>query len=214
MSLPYVRLKLIQGGAPLACGPAAVAGGARVEGPRSDASRDHGSRSGYVERLFAEHRSGLQQYLTRVLASSEDAEEVVQETCIRLLKAPRLEPLEGNAARRFVFKIALNLARDRFRQRKARSHEEHVSLDLAELAGDGESPDEIVDWNAGLHVVRQVLFDLPPRHRRVFLLHVTESMSYRAIAKHLDISTKTVERDLAMVLELCQGRLRTLGSSR
>src|SRR5690606_18403424 len=51
--------------------------------------------------------------------------------------------------------------------------------------------------------------DLPPRYRRVFLLHVTENMSYRAISRCLDVSTKAVERDIAMVLELCQSRLRT-----
>ena len=56
---------------------------------------------------------------------------------------------------------------------------------------------------------KQVLLDLPPRHRQVFLLHVTQNMSYRNIAKHLNVSAKTVERDIAMVLELCQGRLRT-----
>jgi RNA polymerase sigma-70 factor (ECF subfamily) len=59
-------------------------------------------------------------------------------------------------------------------------------------------------------VLKQALLDLPPRHRQVFLLHVTENMSYRTIAKHLGVSTKTVERDLAMVLELCQSRLRTM----
>ena len=46
----------------------------------------------------------------------------------------------------------------------------------------------------------------------MFLLHVTENMSYRTIAKHLGVSTKTIERDLAMVLELCQSRLRTMDS--
>ena len=59
-------------------------------------------------------------------------------------------------------------------------------------------------------MLRQALLDLPPRHRRVFLLHVTQNMSYRAIARSLQVSTKTVQRDLAMVLELCQSRLRTM----
>jgi RNA polymerase sigma-70 factor (ECF subfamily) len=135
---------------------------------------------------------------------------VVQETWIRLLKIQHLERLEGDAERRFVFKIALNLARDRFRQRKSRAHDSHVPYDLLDLIGEDESPEEIIDWNAGIQVLRQALLDLPPRHRRVFLLHVTQNMSYRAIARSLQVSTKTVQRDLAMVLELCQSRLRTM----
>jgi RNA polymerase sigma factor CnrH len=166
------------------------------------------SRSAVVERLFSDHRVALLQYLTRLLSSSEDAEEVLQETYLRLLRVEHLEHLDDQV-RRFLFKIATNLARDRFRQRKSRSYAGHISYELVELVGNDDSPDEIIDWDAGMHVIKQVLLDLPPRHRQVFLLHVTQNMSYRTIARHLDVSTKTVERDIAMVLELCQGRLRT-----
>ena len=169
------------------------------------------ARSDVVERLFTAHRTALLQYLTRLLHSSEDAEEIVQETYIRVLKLEDLSHLDSEV-RRFLFRIATNLARDRFRQRKARAHDAHVPFDMLELEGSSEAPEEIVDWDAGMIVLKQALLDLPPRHRQVFLLHVTENMSYRTIAKHLGVSTKTVERDLAMVLELCQSRLRTMES--
>jgi RNA polymerase sigma factor (sigma-70 family) len=165
------------------------------------------SRAEIVERLFTAHRGALLAYLKRLLASAEDAEEIVQETYIRLLKFEDIEQLD-HQVRRFLFRIATNLARDRFRQRKARAHDAHLSYDSLEIEATEESPDEIADWDAGMEVLRQALLDLPPRHRQVFLLHVTENMSYRTIAKHLGVSTKTVERDLAMVLELCQSRLR------
>lgn len=169
------------------------------------------ARSDVVERLFTAHRTALLQYLTRLLHSAEDAEEIVQETYIRVLKLDDLSHLDSEV-RRFLFRIATNLARDRFRQRKARAHDAHVPFDMLELEGSSEAPEEIVDWDAGMVVLKQALLDLPPRHRQVFLLHVTENMSYRTIAKHLGVSTKTVERDLAMVLELCQSRLRTMES--
>ena len=169
------------------------------------------ARSDVVERLFTAHRTALLQYLTRLLHSAEDAEEIVQETYIRVLKLDDLSHLDSEV-RRSLFRIATNLARDRFRQRKARAHDAHVPFDMLELEGSSEAPEEIVDWDAGMVVLKQALLDLPPRHRQVFLLHVTENMSYRTIAKHLGVSTKTVERDLAMVLELCQSRLRTMES--
>jgi RNA polymerase sigma factor CnrH len=178
--------------------------GAAAGGPEPAMS----ARSELVERLFTAHRAALLQYLTRLLGSGEDAEEIVQETYIRVLKLDDVSQLDSEV-RRFLFRIATNLARDRFRQRKARAHDAHVPYDLVELEGHGEAPEEIVDWDTGMAVLKQALLDLPPRHRQVFLLHVTENMSYRTIAKHLGVSTKTVERDLAMVLELCQSRLRT-----
>jgi RNA polymerase sigma factor (sigma-70 family) len=165
------------------------------------------ARAALVEQLFTAHRAALLQYLRRLMSSSEDAEEIVQETYIRLLKLEDIEHLDSQV-RRFLFRIATNLARDRFRQRKARAHDAHLSYELVDLEANEESPDEIADWDAGMEVLKRALLDLPPRHRQVFLLHVTENMSYRTIAKHLGVSTKTVERDLAMVLELCQSRLR------
>src|SRR6185436_7072120 len=210
MAGSYVNLRLVPNSG-------AARGAEPSMSDRSSRSRSegeewtHDARSRLVEELFAAHRTALLQYLTRLLHSSEDAEEIVQETYIRLLKLDDLSHLDSEV-RRFLFRIATNLARDRFRQRKARAHDAHVPYDLLELEGSSEGPEEIVDWDAGMVVLRQALLDLPPRHRQVFLLHVTENMSYRTIAKHLGVSTKTVERDLAMVLELCQSRLRTMES--
>jgi RNA polymerase sigma factor (sigma-70 family) len=210
MAGSYVNLRLVPNSG-------AARGAEPSMSDRSSRSRSegeewtHDARSRLVEELFAAHRTALLQYLTRLLHSSEDAEEIVQETYIRLLKLDDLSHLDSEV-RRFLFRIATNLARDRFRQRKARAHDAHVPYDLLELEGSSEAPEEIVDWDAGMVVLKQALLDLPPRHRQVFLLHVTENMSYRTIAKHLGVSTKTVERDLAMVLELCQSRLRTMES--
>lgn len=206
MSVPYVKLKLVHGRSTAVPEP-------RQATPRESHTADQNAgqtaRAALVQQLFADHRAALLRYLTRLLSSSEDAEELVQETYIRLLKVEHLDQLDDQV-RRFLFKIATNLARDRFRQRKAHSFSSHVPCEMDELMGEEASPDEIADWDAGMQVIKQVLLDLPPRYRQVFLLHVTENMSYRAIAQRLGVSTKTVERDIAMVLELCQGRLRTL----
>jgi RNA polymerase sigma factor (sigma-70 family) len=103
-------------------------------------------------------------------------------------------------------------ARSRLVEELFAAHRTALLQYLTRLLHSSEAPEEIVDWDAGMVVLKQALLDLPPRHRQVFLLHVTENMSYRTIAKHLGVSTKTVERDLAMVLELCQSRLRTMES--
>ena len=47
---------------------------------------------------FAEHRSALLAYLVRVLSSREDAEEIVQETYIKLMSAPLFSRLTGRPA--------------------------------------------------------------------------------------------------------------------
>lgn len=206
MSTSVPRVIELRGRKPVApAGDAAIAVAANVQPDAISAA---------VGRLFAEHRVALHKYLARMLYSGDEAEEVAQEAYVRLLRAQNQALLsDPEAARRYLFTVATNLARDRFRQRKAHFRDAHVPVELDELAGIQEAAEDIIDWNAGVLVIKQVLLDLPPRHRQVFLLHVMQGMSYRAIAVQLDVSAKTVERDIALVLELCQSRLRTTSPS-
>jgi DNA-directed RNA polymerase specialized sigma24 family protein len=43
---------------------------------------------------------------------------------------------------------------------------------------------------------------LSARHQSVLMLHMAETLSYRAIAVRLGVSTKTIERDMAVVKSL------------
>jgi RNA polymerase sigma factor (sigma-70 family) len=65
------------------------------------------------------HRASLLKYVNRILNSAEDAEDVVQETCVRLMRVRDLWRGEREV-RAFLFKIATNLARDELRRRRAR----------------------------------------------------------------------------------------------
>jgi RNA polymerase sigma-70 factor (ECF subfamily) len=109
--------------------------------------------------------------------------------------------------RAFLFKIATNLALDELRRRKSSRQSMHLPCDSLELAGEGLQPDEVVDCGITTAVISRALSSLPPRHRTVFHLHVEAEMSYRAIARRLGISTKTVERDISGARALCQERL-------
>ncbi len=152
------------------------------------------------------HRASLLKYVNRILNSAEDAEDVVQETCVRLMRVRDLWRGEREV-RAFLFKIATNLARDELRRRRARCHGMHLPHETLDLVAEELQPDEIVDRCIALEVISNALSSLPPRYRQVFSLHVDEEMSYRAIARQLGISTKTVERDMNGAHELCQDRL-------
>jgi RNA polymerase sigma-70 factor (ECF subfamily) len=163
----------------------------------------------HVERLvqlIARHRGAVLAHVRRILGSTEDAEDVVQDTCIRLLRVKDLWRGERQV-RALLFKIATNLAIDELRRRRSCHHSMHVSTELLELQGEGLQPDEIVDRQVAGVVISGALRSLPLRHREVFQLHVDADMSYRAIARHLGVSTKTVERDISGVRALCQDRL-------
>jgi RNA polymerase sigma factor (sigma-70 family) len=126
-----------------------------------------------VRRLFERHRQMLLAYLIGLLGRRAAAEDVLQETYARLLKAEHLDRDE-NRARSYAFKIATNLAYDTYRQRmRFRSDASLVDEQTAEVEN---SPESIFGFEQSLEVIGEVLLGLKPRCRQVFLLRVSEGL--------------------------------------
>lgn len=162
-------------------------------------------RAAYVGELFERFRGPLRIYLSGLLAGHPDAEDVLQESYARLLDAADLDRSPARA-RAYLFRIATNLALDRFRRRRTRGTEEPI--ETAGLASAEPTPDEIVSLDQGLTIIRQTLTEIDPRCRQVFLLRAREELSYEDIAQRLRVSKSTVERAMRQTLEICQRRLR------
>jgi RNA polymerase sigma-70 factor (ECF subfamily) len=163
--------------------------------------------------LIEQHRGALLKHVKRILGCSEDAEDVVQDTCVRLMRARDFWRGE-HQVRGFLFKIATNLARDELRRRRSSSASSHFPHDSVELPGDGPQPDELVERHSTVQAIAHALSTLPPRYREVFNLHIECDLSYRAISKRLGISTKTVERDMSGAREYCLDRLAFMADRR
>lgn len=168
---------------------------------------DRGGRREFVDYLFEKYRSPLLRYITTLLSSRHDAEDILQETYIRIIGSSNVDCLEVRA-RSYLYTIATNLVRDRIRHEKVRANAERMALEEAERGTGSPRPDQTLQWNEGLQIVRRCLAELEPRCRRVFLLSLVENLTYREIAQVLDVSTKTVERDMQLAVQLCQTRLK------
>jgi RNA polymerase sigma-70 factor (ECF subfamily) len=160
-------------------------------------------RSEHVARLFERFRVPLLRYLTDLLTRREEAEDVVQETYVRLMQVERIE---NGRVRALIFKVATNLAYDRFRERRARGpHADDAAL--ADMESDEPAPERIVAFEQAVGIVKRTLLDLKPRCRQVFLLRTGWDLGYDEIAARLGISKRTVEREMQHALEVCQRRL-------
>lgn len=168
----------------------------------ADATENRISR---VDKLFERYRQPLLRYLTGLLSSPDDAEDTVQETYARLLQAKSLDSTESRV-RGYIFKVATNLAYDRFRERRSRGTQ--VTYEESELPDGGLEPDLIVDFGQCLEIIKRTLMEIRPRSRQVFLLRASEQLTYQEIATRLAISTRTVEREMRHAIDLCQRRLR------
>lgn len=162
-------------------------------------------RTELVTRVFVRFQRSLLRYLRDLLARREDAEDVAQETYVRLVRAGSIEQSELHI-RASMFRAATNLAYDRFRQRRVRGRQDDT--ELAELPDEAPQAERLVEMEQALRVVERTLLELPPRCRQVFLLRTSHEWSYEAIAERLGVSKRTVEREMQTALDACQRELR------
>ena len=163
------------------------------------------ARTELVTRVFVRFQRSLLKYLRDLLARREDAEDIAQETYVRLVRAGTAEQSEMHI-RASMFRAATNLAYDRFRQRRTRGRQDDAQL--AELPDEAPQAERVVEMEQALRVVERALLALPPRCRQVFLLRTAHEWSYEAIAEQLGISKRTVEREMQTALDACQRELR------
>jgi RNA polymerase sigma-70 factor (ECF subfamily) len=166
---------------------------------------DHNAKL-FLGTLFRKYRSSLFRYLRGLVPSSEDAAELVQESYARLLRQSSVSRLEV-VARTYLFQTATNLARDHFRRRLTRSLDSHCNIDDVAVADQARTPEEDLEWNQAIEIVKDGIKHLPPATRKVFLLSRFRNKSYPEIAAMLGMSTRTVERRMSEAMAALSERL-------
>lgn len=144
-----------------------------------------------LEEVAGTLRAPLQRYLRRFLGDDALAEDLLQETLIRISKG--LAAFEGRSSlKTWAFRIATHAAVDHLR--RSRRDLGLVELDETALAGEpGEELDErlVVDeMNACL---RAEIDRLPESHRAAILLHDLEGLSAAETAEVVGCSLATAK---------------------
>ncbi len=155
--------------------------------------------------LFHRHAAELAGFL-RVRKGAADAEDLVQDSFVRLLQASATEAPDNPRA--WLYRTGANLAADAYDHRQVR---ERVHVDWPEYADEvpdhPADPARHVEASQQLRHVWAALQRLPEPCRQAFLLNRLDGMSQRAIAAHLGIGEKTVERHILRALEACRRAL-------
>lgn len=165
-------------------------------------------------RWFAEevhpHAAQLRAYLRSSFPSVRDADDVVQESFLRVWRARAAQPIRS--AKAFLFQVARHLALDSVARRKC-SPVDSVG-NLADLPVIEEKADVIAAIAARERVsaVATALVALPPRCREVVMLRKLKGLSRGDVAAQLGISEKTVDEQLARGVRRLQQHLRSRGT--
>lgn len=159
-----------------------------------------------IQEIVRRHHSALIKFLRRRLSIADDAEDVAQETYIRMMRYEGSSELNSPSA--MLFRIAVNVANDHGRTTVARRASRHTAVQQAdELASDLPSAEREVLASQTLDLLLVTIDALPPKCKQVFLLSRASDMTYTEIAAHCGISVKMVEKHISRAIAACLAKV-------
>ena len=147
------------------------------------------------ERALLPHLDAAYNLARWLAGSPQDADDVVQEACLRALAF--FDGFHGEDGRAWLLTIVRNTCYDWLRKNRRNAQLGHPSEDLDWVADSAPDPEEEQLRNADRETVRQGLDALPADYREVLVLRELEGMSYKQIARVIDAPIGTVMSRLA-----------------
>jgi len=156
--------------------------------------------------VFITQRVSLLRTLERMVNNHSTAEDLLQETYLRVTRAlsertiDHLEP--------FVFQTARNLALDHLRARRihSRTMVDDVPQEVMHsVAAPSSSAEDAAHAEQLLERLNVSLGELSSRQQRIFILSRLHGHSYQEIADELSVSLSTVQKELKLIMSICIG---------
>ena len=153
---------------------------------------------GALSEILHRYESPLIGYLISILADRDTAEDIAQDTFLKLIKRPPLI-LSSGKLKPWLFRVAHNLARD-FQRKHGRTH-------IVEAVPDEADPTPTAPGSQ--HDTEVLLSQLSPEIREVVSLRIYADLSFKEISKQLGIPIGTATWRMKHGLESLRNHINT-----
>ena len=133
------------------------------------------------EEFYAITRSALRSYICRVTRNTNIADDILQESYIRLLSAPPMREMQRKS---YLYRVATNLIVDYWRAQRRRQHWWQRSMPPE------ESYDPGLDLIADMHYL---FAQISLQERMLLWLAYVEGATHREIAETLNLKEQSVK---------------------
>jgi len=173
---------------------------------------------GTFERMVRTFQDRIFSFAHRLSGNREDAEEIAQDAFVRAYRALRTYPADRIRAlslQAWLYRVALNVARNRFRGKRARV----VSLDARGDDGDEasraretpddprERPDSRFEEKESRAGIAALVAGLPERYRAALVLRYVEGLKLEEVATILEQPIGTAKSNVHRAVNLLRGAI-------
>jgi RNA polymerase sigma-70 factor (ECF subfamily) len=162
------------------------------------------------EQLVDRHQSALGGFFYRHLRDWQLAEDLTQETLLRV-HSTAWDYLPRGCFKGWMFRIARNLMIDSTRRRShdalvnaartQRSRHDDTESVLERLAGDFVLPEDKADQNEFAKIVGELLLKIPEEQRLTFMMHHFSGLSLPEVADAMEANLPTTKSRLRLARE-------------
>lgn len=169
-------------------------------------SFQQGDHSAY-EIIYDRYWALLYRHARKMLQNDEEAKDVVQEVFMMLWT--RLNTLGINQPlAAFLYAATRNKVLDHIKHSKVKA--KYAASLQQEMESQLQPPDSLVRERQLARQIESEIQFLPPKMREIFVMSRREYKSYKEISEQLQISDKTVKKQVSNALQILRVRLGTL----
>ena len=169
------------------------------------------------ETLIDRYSGNIYALLFRLTENAEEAADLTQDTFLRALRS--IKSFRGDSElKTWLFRIAINESRNRFRWWKRRKRELTISLDATigdsdtmlsdTLADHSVSPEETALSHEREYAIKVAMLEIPDVYREAIVLCDIEGLSYEETAAALGVGIGTVKSRISRGREELRRRLK------
>jgi RNA polymerase sigma factor (sigma-70 family) len=153
-----------------------------------------------IERLYTDHHSWVYYWLRKRLNQSDDAADLAQETFVRIVRHQKT--LRFDEPRALLTTIAKRILINWYhRQSIEKAYLETIAADADRY--DEITPERHLQVIEALSLIDSLLNKMSARQRQTFIMSQIEGLSQQEIAASLNVSVRTVMRDLTGAVSMC-----------
>jgi RNA polymerase sigma-70 factor (ECF subfamily) len=164
--------------------------------------------------LVIKYQYKITQLINRYVKDPDEAMDVAQESFIKAYRA--LPSFRGESAfYTWLYRIAINTAKNHLAMRARRPSDDEVDLEQAEQFESGsrlrdvETPEGLLLSNELAHVIQLALDELPEELRIAITLREFDGLSYEEIASVMECPVGTVRSRIFRAREAIDKKLQT-----